>query len=96
MGQFQSRPHTPSGKREADAAASITGHRVCEDCQRASARRVDVPGDDPTTSEGRACAPIYAKVEACMRENNGQISPCSDVWLEFKKCRDEMIDLRSR
>lgn len=66
---------------------------VCENCQKSSQR--ELPRDDPLVAVeqqqggGRhPCAPIYDRVEACMSEFRGQISPCSTVWQEFRECRD--------
>lgn len=57
---------------------------VCENCDKKTQK--ELPS---ASSYGMPCQEAYAAVTKCMKENNGQISPCVKEWDEFKACHEK-------
>mmetsp|Transcript_764 Transcript_764/g.1381 ORF Transcript_764/g.1381 Transcript_764/m.1381 type:complete len:80 (-) Transcript_764:321-560(-) len=61
---------------------------VCIDCDKKTQK--DLPSNKSSSaSEGMPCEEVYAKVVACMDKHQGQVSPCTKEWDEFKKCHSD-------
>lgn len=73
-----------SSLRNMGSTPSSPPSPICENCHKSTQK--DLPADDDITA--KVCHDSYAAVDKCMKENQGQISPCASLWQQFKKCRD--------
>lgn len=75
---------------------------VCENCHKSTQKPLpstntsnhdDANNGDDKDSQIR-CMEQYEQVEDCMKQNKGQIVPCSNAWQIFKQCREQTTTTR--
>lgn len=79
-------PRTEAIKIKQEKMSEEKGNIVCEDCDKKTQKHLP---EASTSSEGMPCQEAYAAVTKCMKENNGQISPCVKEWDGFKACHEK-------
>jgi hypothetical protein len=75
---------------------------VCENCHKSTQKPLpstntsnhdDANNGDDEDSQIQ-CMEQYEQVEDCMKQNKGQIVPCSNAWQIFKQCREQTTTTR--
>ena len=59
---------------------------ICEKCKPDKPELHDSAISNSTSNK---CLAEYTAVQACMKRENGNISPCAKVWEAFRTCHSD-------
>ena len=72
----------PASSSSSAPAQSSSSSTECLTCKPS-------PAPPPTGAPSLVrCNAIYKEVEKCMKAHRGNVSPCQDVWEEFRRCHE--------